>query len=74
MNTALGCTMARKFKDGYYYCQLRGLICPTHKGFSKDEMTVDCCCEGSHLCNHDMNSYHAFHLLPMLMKVSYFFL
>uniref|UniRef100_A0A0R3S5K3 Protein sleepless n=1 Tax=Elaeophora elaphi TaxID=1147741 RepID=A0A0R3S5K3_9BILA len=68
MSTAMGCTLARENENSLRYCQLRGLICPTQKNFSKEEMTIDCCCQGSHLCNHDMNSYRAFYLLPQYME------
>uniref|UniRef100_A0A915PDT2 Uncharacterized protein n=1 Tax=Setaria digitata TaxID=48799 RepID=A0A915PDT2_9BILA len=35
---------------------------------AEDQMTVECCCDGNHLCNHDMNSYQAFNLLPLYME------
>lgn len=72
MDTAFGCTMGRESKRGRHYCQLRNLICPVQKSFPEEEMIVDCCCEGSHLCNHDMNSYRAFYSLPIYMEVRYF--
>ncbi|CAG9536904.1 unnamed protein product [Cercopithifilaria johnstoni] len=67
MDSASGCTMARKNKNGYHYCQIRNLICPAQESIP-EKMTVDCCCEGNHLCNHDMNSYRAFYSLPMYIN------
>ncbi|KAK6109065.1 hypothetical protein QQG55_34500 [Brugia pahangi] len=71
MNVAFGCTLARKTEIGYHYCQFRGLICPKQKTLPENEMKVECCCEGKHLCNHDMYSYRAFYLLPIYMEVSF---
>uniref|UniRef100_A0AAF5PSG0 Uncharacterized protein n=1 Tax=Wuchereria bancrofti TaxID=6293 RepID=A0AAF5PSG0_WUCBA len=73
MNIAFGCTLAKKTEIGYHYCQFRGLICPKQETLPESAMTVECCCEGKHLCNHDMYSYRAFYLLPIYMEVSFFF-
>lgn len=74
MHSAFGCTKGRKSENGRQHCELRNLICPTKRSLSKEEkeMTIDCCCEGSHLCNHDMNSYRAFYSLPIYVKVRLF--
>ncbi|VDM93536.1 unnamed protein product, partial [Onchocerca ochengi] len=68
MNIASGCSMARNTENGRQYCQIVGLICPSQQRISYENITVECCCEGSHLCNHDMNSYHAFYALPEIMN------
>lgn len=69
MNVASGCTLAKTFFDGRFYCQLQNLICPTQRTFPEEEMAVECCCENAHLCNHDIYSYRAFQQLPQYIAV-----
>ncbi|VDN08550.1 unnamed protein product [Thelazia callipaeda] len=69
MNVAMGCTIGRRIKGtGLYHCKYRNPICPSESNFVEDDVFIVCCCEGYHLCNHDMTVYHAINRFPEFLQ------
>ncbi|VDM38973.1 unnamed protein product [Toxocara canis] len=64
MGKAYGCTYGRGILHSRS-CRKRTKICRSDRKFSgADEVIVECCCGGKHLCNQDMMFYNALTLIP----------
>ncbi|VDM39536.1 unnamed protein product [Toxocara canis] len=69
MDTAEGCTYGEE-NGGSRHCVKRRTSCPSYDNDidAEEEVVVHCCCNGSHLCNHDTLSYHAISMIPIEAK------